>query len=213
TYAKIVSCGKGKRISPLNDLICHEGNIKVPSTTAIFNFCAATDCPSRKLGLCAASKANVKCYALKSERGYRPYALPYRRRQELYWKSVSAEQFASEFLFINSLKKKPFLALRFGESGDFHTQICVDKAEEIARLLRLHGIITYCYTSRKDLSYKSIKNLIIYGSDFSKKGISGIFKIIKNKKDKPSGYGMCKANCRECNRCMTRGKLTCVMSH
>jgi len=213
TYAKIVSCGKGKRISPLNDLICHEGNIKVPSTTAIFNCSSATDCPSMRKGLCKAAKMGIKCYALKAEYAYRPYALPYRRRQELYWKNISAQNFASEFLLLNSLKLKPFNKIRLNESGDFHSQDCVDKAEKIASILSRFGIKVYCYTSRSDLSFANCKHLIVSGSGFQKKGISNQFSIVKDLKDKPKGFGICCGNCRICNRCSTRGLRTVVMAH
>lgn len=197
---------------PLKDLLGAEGNTKLPVTTAIFNISSATSCSSKKLGLCAAEKFGVKCYAKKSE-DFRPQVLPYRNRQEKLWKSISAEDFAFQFLMINSAKRHPFSLLRLNESGDFRTQEDVAKAEEIARLLRLQGVKTYCYTSRSDLSFDSVKNLIISGSNFQKKGISGMFKIVKSKKDKPKFFGMCKMNCRICNRCQVRGKLTCVTAH
>jgi hypothetical protein len=59
------------------------GNHKLPKSTAIFNMASATDCPSLKLGLCSAVDENGKlfCYAKKSEAGYRPDVLPYRRKK------------------------------------------------------------------------------------------------------------------------------------
>jgi hypothetical protein len=111
---------KGIEFSPLNDLIT-SGNKKIPSTTAIFNMGSATDCPSRKLGFCQAINKNGKniCYARKSEYEYHPTVLPYRRRQEKYWKSCTAEQFVIDFLTLNALKALPYTALRLREYGEY----------------------------------------------------------------------------------------------
>lgn len=198
---------------PLKDLLGDEGNTKIPSSTAIFNMSSATFCPSKKLGLCAAVKCGVKCYAIKAEYAYHPDVLPYRKRQGKFWGKVSATNFAKQFLLINATKRNGFKALRFNESGDFNNQTEVNKAEEIARLLRLQGIKTYCYTSRSDLDFSKCKDLIVSGSGFKKKGISGEFRIIKDKKDKPKGWAVCKGDCHICKRCQIRGMNTCVMAH
>jgi hypothetical protein len=215
SYAKLASAGQGKRMLPLNDLLCHEGNLKIPSTTAIFNMSSATDCPSMRLGLCKAAKKGVKCYARKSEYEYHPFVLPFRRRQEAYWREVSAHSFAADFLFINALKEVPFTALRFNEAGDFHSQDCVNKAEEIAMYLARFGIKCYCYTSRSDLDFRNCKHLIVSGSSFSnpKKGVTKSFTIVFDVKDKPKGWSVCPMDCRKCNRCMVRNANTVVKAH
>lgn len=212
-FANVMNGGKGGDFWKLFSLLGREGNIKIPSTTAIFNTSSATDCASKKLGLCAACKAGVKCYALKAEYSYHPLVLPYRRRQEAFWKGITAQDFASQFLLINAFRVKPFNALRFSEAGDFANQESLDKAEKIATLLSRFGIRTYCYTSRSDLSFEKCRNLIVSGSGFTKRGISNIFKIVKNKKDKPKGWSMCRGSCKNCNLCLTRGKRVCVEAH
>jgi len=190
------------------------GNIKIPSTTAIFNMSSATDCPSRKLGLCSAELAGCKCYAIKSEVPSRPSVLPYRRRQEKFWKGIAASKFALDFLSVNAAKsRKPFTALRLNEAGDFHGQACVDKADMIARILSDFGIVTYCYTSRSDLNYSSAKSVVVMGSGFRKEGISSEFRIIAKDSDKPRGFGLCPMDCKVCNRCQKRGMLTAVPAH
>jgi len=213
SYALIFSEGTGKKVSPINSLVGHSGNLKIPSHTAIFNMSSANDCPSKKLGLCKAAKAGVKCYALKAEYEYHPDVLPYRRRQEAYWKSVTANQFVADFLLMNACKVKPFKSIRFNEAGDFHSQKCIDKAERIAMLLSRFGIVCYCYTSRSDLKFTKCKYLIISGSGFKRKGISNQFRIVKDLKDRPKGFGVCKGNCRICDRCLIRGRKTVVMAH
>lgn len=212
-YAKMVYSIVFKKNIPIESVLQDEGNIKIPATTAIFNMGSATDCPSFKLKLCNAEKCGVKCYAKKAERCYRPHVLPYRRRQETFWKSVSAEEFAVQFLTMNAKKIKPFQALRINESGDFWTQECVNKAEKIARILKPYGIVTYCYTSRCDLDYHKVRALRVSGSGFKKEGIVNIFKIINSKQEKPKGYGMCAGNCRICNRCSKAGMKTAVLKH
>jgi hypothetical protein len=199
---------------PLRDLLGSEGNRKIPSSTAIFNMTPAKFCPSRKLGLCKAEKQGAKCYADKAERLYPKTALPYRIRQMDLWKNINAKEFAKQFILINATKKNGgFTALRFNECGDFITQACIDKAEEIARLLHLQGIKTYCYSSRSDLDFSKCKNLIISGSNFTKTGINNIFKIIKNKKEKPRGWAMCRMDCHICKLCQIRGNNICVLKH
>jgi hypothetical protein len=195
------------------------GNIKVPSTTCIFNMGSATDCPSLSLGLCKATIPDGKggfksiCYASKSEKSYRPDVLPYRRRQEEFWKSVSPEQWSAQFLLINSIRKNKFDKVRFNESGDFWSQDCVRKAESIARILFKFGITCYCYTSRSDLDFSNVRKLIINGSSFKKKGIINEFVMVRKGEVPPKGYGKCASDCKVCNRCSIRGKKTYVLEH
>jgi len=197
----------------LKPLLNAVGNIKIPSSIAIFNMCSATDCPSKALGLCAAEKFGVKCYAKKAEFSYHPDVLPFRRRQEALWKSITAEEFALQFLMIQANKIKPFVALRLNESGDFSGQADIEKAEKIARILKKEKIVSYCYTSRKDLNFSKVRDLVISGSGFKKEGIKNVFQIVKSKKDMLKGYGLCVGSCAICNRCQKSGMKTAVLAH
>lgn len=214
SWGRLFSLGNGlNKVVPLGSLLSHVGNIKVPRDTAIFNFSSAHDCISAKKGLCKAKAQGCKCYALKAEVFY-PYALPYRRRQEKLWKNITAEEFAAQFILINALKQKPFTALRFSESGDFHTQNDVYKAERIAQILRKHGIRCYCYTSRNDLSFEKCHHLVISGSNFLKKGISNRFRIVQDiKKERQKGESVCKMNCKICNFCKMRNMKIIIKNH
>ena len=191
-----------------------EGNTKLPSSTAIFNMGTARECPSKKLGFCQAIGKDGKhcCYALKAEIQY-PAVLPYRKKQENFWKRISAEKFVMDFLLINAMKVKPFTALRVNESGDFWSQGCVDKLDKIAGMLGKFGVTVYCYTSRQDLDFSKVKHIIISGSNFQKSGISNIFKMICKGDEKPTGYGECVGDCRKCKRCMVRGMKTVILGH
>jgi hypothetical protein len=202
-----------KEVNPLASLIM-PGNVKIPKTTAIFNMGSATDCPSYKLGLCQAVLNGKRvCYAIKSEKSYRPFTLPFRRKQEKYWKASSAEKFATDFIALNLFKPVPFNALRFNEAGDFWSQECLDKAETIARILRRYGVRTYCYTARRDLDFSHCNYLVVSGSGFKKEGIKGIFLMVRNaKKDRPRGFGICKGSCAGCGRCLI-GRQTVIQKH
>lgn len=215
SFAKLMTAGQGKYFCKLSKLVS-TGNTKLPKTTAIFNMASAHECPSHRLGLCRAynKKGNHICYALKAETAMRPEVQPYRDRQMRFWLSCTAEEFAYQFLLINALKELPWDSLRFNESGDFHMQACVDKAERIATILKRCGIKTYCYTSRSDLDFSKVRNLIISGSGFEKEGITNVFKIVEDvKKDRPKGYGVCAMDCSKCNRCQIRGMKTVVPEH
>lgn len=213
-FMRLLLYGAWKNETRLRDLLGDEGNLKIPRTTAIFNMSSATDCPSRKLGLCkAVVDGKHICYAIRSENSSRPYVLPYRRRQEAYWKSVTPEEFCVEFLALSVTKVKPFTALRFNEAGDFHGQECLDKAEKIARILKPYGITCYCYTSRSDLDFHRLEALKVSGSGFKKPGIVNVFEIVKSKEDKPKGYGLCPMDCRKCDRCLRAGLRTAIIKH
>jgi len=212
-FTNVLSQKEFDKVCPLNNLIGHNGNSKLPSNIAIFNLTSAHDCMSAKLGLCAAAKFNIQCYAKKAEFAYRPGVLPYRKNQGKLWNSLTAKEFVSQFLMLNSRKKKPFKALRFSESGDFKNQADVDKVEKIASLLKRFKIKCYTYTSRSDLDYSKTKNLILSGSGFKKKGIGKVFQIIKNKNEKPKGYSICKGDCSICNRCQVKNLNTAVLAH
>lgn len=204
-----------RKNNPLASLLS-SGNLKLPTTTAIFNMSSATDCPSLKLGLCKAMVGDKSvCYAMKAELPYRPDVLPYRRRQEDYWKNISAEEFVVQFLMIQSTKKKPYDKIRFNESGDFHDQSCVKKLNKIASYLKRYRVKIYCYTSRDDLDFTCVtsNNLVINGSGFKKAGITNEFKMIESLEDRPAGFAICPKDCRLCDRCSISGKNTVVLKH
>ena len=208
----VMLTGLSKKV-PLRKLL-GSGNTKLPSTTAIFNFSSAKDCPSLKKGLCTAYvDGKHVCYAKKAEYSCYPNVLPFRRKQEKFWLKTSAEDFAAQFLAINITKRNPYKALRFSEAGDFHSQECIQKAEKIARILKKYGIKCYVYTSRCDLSYKNCEALIVNGSGFTTCGVTNMFKIAKKINEVPKGYGVCVGDCRICNRCMQKGMKTLIKVH
>lgn len=212
SFALLFTAGKGRRYTELGSLLT-DGNKKLPNTTAIFNLSSAHHCPSMKLGLCKAALQGASCYALRAETAMRPFVEPYRNRQQAFWYKVTAKEFVSQFILINATKAIPYTAIRFNEAGDFHNQGCVNKAEEIAMMLRRFGIRCYCYTSRSDLDFSKCRHLIVSGSGFVKEGITNEFKIIGAKDKVPKGYGECKGNCRVCRRCLIKNLKTAIRKH
>jgi len=214
--------------NPLKPLL-GSGNLKIPTTTAIFNMSSAKDCVSLEKGLCKAcivselkELINV-CYARKAEVQY-PKVLPYRNRQEKYWLEVTAEEFALSLLRINAGKRIKFDKLRFNESGDFHDQEGLEKADKVAKLLSKYGVTVYCYTSRDDLDYTNVKHLVVNRSlnglkeHEPVKGLSNEFLMITKEEGEdwkkwPKGYAKCPSDCRICDRCSVKGKKSFIIQH
>ena len=168
------------------------GNRKLPKSTMIFNFGSATECPSKKLGLCKV--ANI-CYAMKSERQYKQ-TLPYRNRQAHYWMNANAHTIADNFVTV--IRKKKVKALRFSEAGDFYNQENLDKFTKVCELIKteLPELRIYGYSARYDLNFSVLKKYaVIQGSGFV---ISNAFTVV-NEIDKNKPF--CKGDCKTCNIC------------
>ncbi len=171
------------------------GNKKIGNDTLILNMCSATDCPSKRLGLCDIHGS--KCYARKAERLY-PNVLPYRRDQEIYWQTHSSSEIAKELQGIIERKRAPVRYIRLSEAGDFEEQRDVDKTKDIAR--RMSEVIIYVYTARRDLRYTRLpSNLIVNGSGFM---VSNQFTAVDRVRDNET---ICPGDCRTCDLCKTSG--------
>lgn len=191
------------------------GNSKLPHTTAVFSITSATDCPAKKRGLCQITKftdagRKHRCYAMTTERMFPKTALVWKRKQAAYWNKVSALKFVQDLL--NAGARRNMNALRLNESGDFKCQADVKKADEIAGLLKLFGIPTYCYTARADLNFAKCGHLVVNTSGFHAVGVSGVFLAVKHEEDKPFNFGVCCGDCIRCRRCIV-GKNTVVILH
>lgn len=182
------------------------GNLKIGTDTMIFNMSPAETCQSMRMGLC---KVGSKCYAKKAERVY-PQVLPFRRNQAVFWTSCSVDEFVEA---VSKEKTSKIKYLRFNEAGDFRNQSDVEKANEIAKVLKeKYNIITYLYTARSDLSFKD-KTFIVNGSSWM---ADNEFRYI------PKGevpltsdiQAMCPGDCRTCNLCKEKlGMVIGVKQH
>jgi len=195
------------------------GNKKLPKSTAILNMGSANSCPSDALGLCNVSKI---CYAKKAEKHY-PNVEPYRDRQQAYWLSTSATDIVSDLLLKFARRRTKTRALRLNESGDFWSQDCVTKAEEIARLLK-NQIRVYVYTARRDLDFSACKHLIVNGSNFKSEGVKRSFtamtprQIRQLQTSNVSGLlgdavvNICPMDCTICALCASNSKKDIVVA-
>lgn len=116
------------------NLLCSVGNLKVGPDTIIMNITSATDCPSRRRGLCQVPSG--ACYALRDERRYKKKDLEgrttgplrYRRMQTKVWDALSAEEIAEQIKDVVKRRRKiPIKFLRMQEAGDFRDARDVDK--------------------------------------------------------------------------------------
>lgn len=174
------------------------GNSKVGNDTIIMNMCSATDCPSRKLGLCQLRDAN-QCYAFNDEVRHR-CVLPYRRKQEWYWKRMDVHNIVDNIMRKKYTRKNrdKVRYIRMSEGGDFKTQNDVDKLIEIANAL--HGkLVVYVYTARCDLDFSNRGKLVVNGAGFM---VDNDFSVVDTF---PKDGIRCIGDCINCGMCREKG--------
>ena len=207
-----------------NDIPIVLGNKKLPRTTAVLNLCPASLCPSALLGLCQLRDIG-QCYARQEERVWAGTCLPSRFAMMGYWDTREAWSIASDILAYNAAKKTKIKALRINECGDFRHFGDVEKAEMLARFLARSGIITYCYTSRRDLDFSDCEHLVVNGSGWMAHNRFQVAysltspekgKWLAEDKDgnKVECQYVCPGDCRKCSVCLfRRGRTTAVLLH
>jgi len=195
------------------------GNTKITDTTAIFNMNSAHDCPNygtvetgeSETGLCQVPKES--CYAAKAENIYKQ-TLPYRRRQEYLWDSMTPELWAEAFNSLNGRKRKPFDSIRFSEAGDFRSDADIIRVNRIAELV---NIPIYTYSASHKLNWDLAENFTVNASNgLAEYGDRRFIAIPKNE-DKPDNSVWCpnsvqqkesipadkRIQCGECKICIT----------
>jgi hypothetical protein len=190
-----------------------KGNMKLPSTTYIFNCGSATHCPSRKLGLC---QCPTKCYAMQAERMYKQ-CLPFRERQTAIIANNSPDQFVTALVMLSMRSKtNKCKCFRYNESGDFFNQHTVNWFGNVCKLLTTqYNINCYGYTARTDLdltvllqhSSLQVSNDL---NNWQDKGANRFLAV-------PEYTGnnlQCAGDCRKCQMCqMVRGKTIEIEYH
>ena len=196
-----------------NGLNLAVGNLKIGNDTVILNMGSAMDCPSLKLGFC---KLGKKCYAYKAEHMY-PGVKPYRDKQADYWLTNTANHIICNLYTIAGKHEKVWSRikyLRLNEAGDFYSQACVTKLNQIAKWLHdNYGITTYTYTAREDLDFKDAYFLVKGSSnDVGNNGKSiarlkpefdenGIYH------EKGKLYQECLGDCSKCTLCKEKNDI------
>ncbi|WP_425531643.1 GP88 family protein [Draconibacterium aestuarii] len=174
------------------------GNLKLPSTTAIFNITSANDCPAKKF-----CNHVAHCYARKTEKRY-PGVLPYRRKQTELFDLLNGEQLAKLFLLEICTKKHHISKFRFSESGDFRTQSDVDKLTIVSEILKNNSLVVYGYTARPDLDFHSLSKVATVNGNHFK--VTNEIRVVTQFSN--SGEIQCKNNCRICDACATASDKT-----
>lgn len=184
-------------------------NRKLPRTTCVLNFSAATDCASKRLGLCRIPEG--KCYALKAERAWQG-VLPYRRRQDKLTHEMTPFELAAA---VGELAQRYGIdKLRLSEAGDYRDQHDVAITNTAATLIKEHfKVVTYGYTARTDLDFGDCTAVVVNSSGDRLNGGSGNqFHAVPN----PDDYcGVkCHGDCRVCQVCSkAHGRLVVVGLH
>lgn len=182
------------------------GNHKLTDDIAIFNMGTATDCPSKKLGLCKTIKQGVSCYAKKAEVLYGKNVINHRLAQEAEWRLSKANDILFKISKRIQARRKPTNYLRYNESGDFHDQSDIDKLSIVASGLKYDfNITTYGYSARSDLDYSRV-TFIIKGSGWYNQYTIGTTIVLNKTEPVPEGFhecpgtykGGCGANCNLC---------------
>lgn len=187
------------------------GNKKIGNDTIIFNIDSATNCISKKLGLCQLPDTK-QCYALRAEIQYKQ-TLEYRKRQNKFWDAMNLIDFINDIIKIKD-KYPNIKYLRFNEAGDIRNINDLRYICFIALKLKTYGIKVYTYTARIDL-YQLIKT----GSNDLKEFISNSEIIIngsgfmwhnkyKTSNNIPPNNLKCPGNCKNCKLCKTRMNKT-----
>lgn len=196
------------------ELIYAMGNLKLGEDTLIFNMGAAIDCPSRKMGMCQVCTGGGKCYALKTELYHKDdkgSAIRARRLQGKQWDKFSVEEIARQMTEI--IEKHGIKYVRLNESGDFRHQDDVNKASQLADLLKGKAVV-YMYTARRDLDYSNISdNLVVNGSGFM---VDNEFKFVPAREfgNIQPDDNVCSGNCPTCDWCkVKRGKTVLIKQH
>jgi hypothetical protein len=181
------------------------GNSKIGKDTFILNITSATDCPTKKLGLCKIPK---QCYALQPElrwtNKHHGNILCSRRLQTKIFDSLTPKEIAKQIIQKAKNKiKYQIKYLRIHESGDFRNQKDVNKISRIADYLAKEDIRVYGYAARSDLKYSNLsKNLVLNGSYFMIH--NQFFPVMNYSKEAIK----CIGNCRICNLCKEAKGLT-----
>ena len=168
------------------------GNHKLGEDTIIFNMTSGHDCPCR-------DKCDVRgnCYAVADEKLWKT-PLDYRRRQNIFWDNTTIDEFIAAIPIPNYF--------RFSESGDFRTQVDVDRMTAVAKAISKRGIVTYGYTNRPDLDLTALMEVaVVNGHGFMANNATVI------KEGDLSKYKfVCPGNCRTCDWCKVATEKTII---
>ena len=177
------------------------GSNKYGYDTMIFSQGAATDCPSRKAGLCGIVNQSHECYRVALE-VFLTHLKAYGRRQQKYWEETTLRQLEGDiraakahFERITGVKITYF---RINEGSDFNNACDLEKWDAIA--MEFSSIKFAAYTANPYIlqGFRPIAhNLTVRASNFD---AELEFKSMLEK-DIPQGEFICCGDCTICKAC------------
>lgn len=191
------------------------GNHKIAKNVAIFNICAASDCPNIDTERCQVPKE--ACYAHRDEKTYHGSdgrgPLSYRRRQEYIWDCLDAETFAEAFTLWMDRKTSDtdIEYIRLNESGDIRHRGDILKLEHIARILE-PDVSIYVYTASNHLEWDILdeRTFVVNASnDLMRQYADNRFGVVSEYTDEdgivcPFDASDQEYKCGDCQLCMTK---------
>lgn len=182
------------------------GNNKIDKSVAIFNMNSATDCPNAQTDNCQVPWK--ECYAHKAENQYKQ-TLPYRRRQEYLWDSLSAFEWAAAFKCIVSRKRNDVTAIRFSEAGDFRNESDIMKVDRIAQMLSTDGIDVYTYSASDYLNWSHAEHFNVMQSNDKRDYGNNLYTAVPTEDDIPEDAVQCayegaEIKCGDCTMCINQ---------
>lgn len=202
-------------------------NKKVGVDTVVFNFGAAMDCPSLKLGLCQVAVydgvdddgnpvvVSCDCYAMTKERY--STVVSGRRRQAIYWVRTPAHVIALDAVremdrthtdrYTHETRSGAEY-IRISESGDVYDQSDISKLTTVAKWVYAMrpDVKIYGYTARRDLDWAQVPPNVVmnFSGDDVSDAVADVNSFVVVPVGKlPSKALTCKSNCRVCRLCKT----------
>ena len=173
-----------------------KGNKKLPSSILNFSLPPIETCPQ------STEKCRKICYALKAWNQYPNVRKAWTENYKLSLTSKFVELVSAKIYSVRKCE-----VFRISVSGDFYSQIYLNKWFDISKLFP--DIVFYSYTksTHLDFSLRPKKFIILLSDDDGNlkqqwKDFDGTTKVVKVPK-KERGWFICPMNCRNCNYCYT----------
>ena len=191
------------------------GNAKLPKTTCIVNLGTWFNCSGRKEKFCELCE---KCYDKSPEVRFKQRTKD-RLEQEIYWRAVDADTFASELIYKieehNKKTKNKINLIRWAEVGEIRNQEDLEKIVEVSNeVFEYLGIKSYIYTHNKNLNFNIDRpNLTINGSGFM---VDNEYRVVKDKEQEYNNLSdlsnkrECICDCTKCSYCSRKDSFILI---
>jgi hypothetical protein len=153
---------------------------------------------------------DLPCYGILAETVFKD-SYPFHKRQEKQWDEHSSNWFVQQIQHVQECSTRKFTHFRFNEVGGIRGVIDMLKIATIASQISKLGIVTFMYTTRKDI-WELMGNwitehtsLVVNGSGFM---AHNNYKVVPEDYVLQQGEIFCNDNCHICRACKGRNGLT-----